>query len=81
MTIKCLVSEKQATQYYFKYTLDDTKDAPAYIREYTYGIVTPQGMTDSEYVSMMQRELPLLCQEELNQMASPTPAPTPLTGF
>lgn len=88
MAIKCLTAEMQATQYYFKYTLDDTKmqedGTPdlAYIREWTYGIVTPEGLTDADYVDMMKRELPLLAQAELDAMnPQPAQAPTPLAGF
>lgn len=86
MAIKCLTAEKQATQYYFKYTLDDTKlladntPDPAYIREWAYAPV-PQGETEADYVAMMQRELPLLAQVELDAMNAPAPTPTPLTGF
>lgn len=82
MAIKCLVAEKQATQYYFKYTFDDTKTDDSYIREWTYGLQPLEGMTDADYVAMMRKELPLLAQAELDAMnPTPAPAPTPLSGF
>lgn len=87
MAIKCLIAEQQTNQFYFKYTLDDTKlaldgtPAPEYIREWSYAPQPPEGMSEADYIAMMKRELPLLAQSELDAMQTPAPAPTTLSGF
>lgn len=87
MTIQYLTAEKQATQYYFKVLIDDTKQGNQdYIREWTYALLsdyTDGGYVDeTAYIAMIRNEIPLLAQDELDKMnPQPIQSPIPLDGF
>lgn len=75
-----LKAEKQENQYYFQVVLDETSADPQ-IREYTFLPVPPAGLTETEYVDSMRREIPLLVQDELARIAQSNVQPIPLEGF
>lgn len=89
MAIKYLVAEQQATQYFFRVLMDDTKlladgtPDPSYIREYQWCLQPPQGQDTNTYLANIKNEIQGLVNYELNLMAIPQApqAPTPLAGF
>jgi hypothetical protein len=75
-----LRAEKQVDQYYFQVLLDETSQNPQ-IREYTFLPNPPEGLTETEYVDSMKREIPLLVADELQRINAAIQPTTPLEGF
>jgi len=78
-----LKAEEQATQFYFVVLLDESKlqedgsPDPAYVREYAWPKTPPVGVSKTDYIASMKREMQLLAEIELAALA---PA-IPLSGF
>ena len=84
MALQYLTAEKQATQYYFKVWMDNTKFAttvddkgntvtttnpdPNYIKEYSWSLIPPEGQTDTFYLASIKSEIALLVDYELSQI-------------
>lgn len=89
MALKYLVAEQQATQFYFKVLMDDTKvnadgtPMENYVEEY-YWMLTPAGQDQNLYLSQIKIEISALVNYQLNQMTLASQvqqAPIPLSGF
>jgi len=89
MTVKYLKAEKQATQYYFLVLIDDTKyleggtPDPIYVREYSWSLYPPEGVTTSQYLTNIKVEIQAFADWELSQMQpeEQPEEPEPLEGF
>lgn len=89
MALKYLIAEQQATQYFFRVLMDDTKvnvdGSPIqdYVREYSWMLTPPNGQDVNAYLANIKNEIQGLVNYELQQMQIPQvpQAPIALSGF
>ena len=85
--MKFLLAEKEQQQYHFIVLMDTSKllkdgtPDPEYVRVYSWGLESPDGQTEEQYLDSIKREIGLLVSDELNIMNPITPESTHLTGF
>lgn len=86
--MKYLKAVKETQRYYFLVHIDEKKKLeggspdPAFVREYEWSTIPPDGVTEEQYLASVKREMELLVQNELESIAAQKdPVTTKLAGF